>query len=165
MTNEAVTTPLGAVVRTDSGYRLEFVRQFPDPIERVWSAVTNSDELSSWYGTWTGDPSTGTIELTVLEAPDHPGTVEIKECDPPRRLSIVVPSPDGDWPLTVDLESTDSGTQLTFTHTLEEPYDATSVGPGWHFYVDRFAANLAGADLPSDWELYAPLGALYPLPE
>ena len=72
MTNEAVTTPLGAVVRTDSGYRLEFVRQFPDPIERVWSAVTDSDELSSWYGTWTGDPSTGTIELTVLEAPYHP---------------------------------------------------------------------------------------------
>lgn len=165
MSEKTATSPLGAVVREGDGYRLEFVRTFPDPIERVWAALTDSNELEGWYGTWTGDPSTGQVEVTFNEAPDNPGQVTIEECDAPRSLRIVVPSPDGPWPLSVELESVGEGTKLTFNHRLAEPFDATGVGPGWQYYLDRMTAHLEGNEPTSDFDIYIPLGPKYPLPE
>src|SRR3954462_1094460 len=62
-----VTTPPGALIRDAEGLRLEFVRTFPDPIERVWTAITDPEELGTWFGTWRGDPSTGHVELSSME--------------------------------------------------------------------------------------------------
>lgn len=164
MTNPVPTTPLGAVVRDGDGYRLEFVREFAEPVEQVWAAFADSNELAGWFGTWSGDPGSGTISLHMAEAPE-PGPAEVVECTPPTRLSLVTISPDGPWPLTIDLAENGSGTRLTFTHTLAEPYDATSIGAGWQFYLDRMTAHLAGEPIPDDWDSYAQLGEKYPLPE
>lgn len=164
MSTSKVTTPLGSVIRDVDGYRLEFVREIPESIERVWAGITDSAELAGWYGTWTGDPTTGSVEVTFNEAPDSPSATRILECDAPRRLSVVVPSPDGDWPLSVALKSTSGGTTLTFVHRLAEPFDATGVGAGWHYYLDRLSAHLAGTKIPADWSVYEPLAVRYELP-
>lgn len=164
MTETNATSPLGAVVKEGTGYRLEFVRTFPDPIDRVWEALTESAELEGWFGTWSGDPTTGVIQLHFREAPE-PGPVEIKECDPPQRLAIILPSPDGPWPLTLDLEATETGTELRFVHQLTEPFDATAVGPGWQYYLDRLGAHIAGTEIPDNWDAYTGLSANYGLPE
>ena len=162
-----ITSPLGRVVRDDDGVRLEFVRTFPDPIDRVWAAVTDPDELGAWFGTWRGDPSTGTIELRSIEGDGTWTPTPVLECDPPRKVAVLVSSPDGDWPLSVELSEADGTTTLVFVHRLEEPYDATSVGPGWHYYLDRLGAALAGTAMPGmeDWPEYEPLGPSYPIPD
>ncbi|UDY36038.1 SRPBCC family protein [Dermatobacter hominis] len=162
-----ISTPLGTVVRDDEGLRLEFVRTFPDPIERVWAAVTDPDELGTWFGTWRGDPSTGTVELCSIEGDGSYEPTPIVECDPPRKLAVVVSSPEGAWPLSVELSESDGVTTLVFVHRLAEPYDATSVGPGWQYYLDRLDAVLRGTEMPGmeDWPEYEPLGARYPLPD
>ena len=90
-----VTTPTGNVIRDDDGVRLEFVRQYPDPIERVWAAVTDPDELGNWYGTWRGDPATGTVELASIEGGGEFKPIEIVECSRPRRVAVVIPTPYG----------------------------------------------------------------------
>ncbi len=166
MTPTTVTSPLGAVVRDDDGMRLEFVRTYPDPIERVWAAVTDADELARWFGTWRGDPSTGTVELAMIEGDGDFHPASIVECRAPHRLAVVVPSPDGDWPLSVELSESDGETTLVFVHRMAEPYDATSIGPGWHYYLDRLGALIAGSPMPEgdDWPTYEPLGPAYPLP-
>ena len=57
------------------------------------------------------------------------------------------------------------GTQLTFVHRLAaEPYDATSSGPGWHYYMDRLSAHLEGSEPTEDWSAYELLGPQYALP-
>lgn len=162
-----ITTPLGAVRRDDSGMCLEFVRTFPDPIERVWASVTDSDELGKWFGTWRGDPSTGTVELCSIEGDGSFKATEIVECESPSKLAVVLPSPDGPWPLSVTLSESGGITTLVFVHQLAEPYDASSIGPGWHYYLDRLAAVISGGAMPEadDWPLYEPLGVDYSLPE
>lgn len=162
-----ITTPRGTVIRDDEGMRLEFVRIYPDPIDRVWRAVTDPDELAVWFGTWRGDPSTGTIEVSPLEGDGSFEPAELVVCDPPRQVSIVLTSADGPWPLTVTLSEVEGGTELVFVHRLAEPYDATSVGPGWQYFLDRLAATLASTPMPDgeDWSSYEPLGASYPLPD
>lgn len=161
-----ITTPLGSVIRDDEGMRLEFVRVYPDPIDRVWRAITDPDELAAWFGTWRGDPSTGTIELSSIEGDRKFEPAQIVVCDAPRRLSVILGSADGPWPLTVALSEVDGGTELVFVHRLAEPYDATGVGPGWHYYLDRLAAVLSSTPMPGsdDWPRYEPLGPSYPLP-
>ena len=56
-------------------------------------------------------------------------------------------------------------TTLRFVQRLAEPYDASSIGPGWHFYLDRLGAVLNGHDVPDDFDAYYPaLQADYDLP-
>jgi uncharacterized protein YndB with AHSA1/START domain len=144
--------------------RLEFVRQLPDPINRVWACLTESDELDGWFGSWTGDASSGEIQLKFHEAPE-PGPVQILACEPPSRLSAIVPSPDGPWPLTVTLAPrSDNGTTLTFTHRLSEPYDATSVGAGWQYYLDRLNSHLHNEIPASDFDPYLAIAHTYQIP-
>jgi uncharacterized protein YndB with AHSA1/START domain len=160
-------TPLGRVIRDADGLRLEFVRSFPDPIERVWEAITDPEELAVWWGTWRGDPSSGQIEVRPLESDGTFKSAEIVECDPPHRVAIILPTPYGPWPLSLTLSESEGSTTLVFVHRLAATDDAPSIGPGWHFYLDRLAAVVGGDALPEfdDWPAYEPLGASYQSPD
>ena len=162
-----IETPRGEVIRDADGVRLEFVRTYPDPIERVWKALTDPDELGKWYGTWRGDAASGTVELASIEGGGEYKPIEIVECRPPRHVAVVLPTPYGPWPISISLSEFDGGTKGVFVHRLTEPYDPTSIGPGWHYYLDRLGAMLSGDTLPEfdDWPSYEPLGANYPLPD
>lgn len=162
-----VTTPLGQVLRDDEGMRLEFVRTYDDPIDDVWSALTEPDRMARWFGRWSGDPATGTVDFVMIETPDgDPQPVKILACDPPTGLEVEMLSPDGPWLLSVALSAEAGVTTLVFNHRLAEPYDASSIGPGWQFYLDRLGAVVAGTDLPDVWDDYYPaLKDAYPLPD
>lgn len=162
----SVTTPLGQVLRDGEGVRLEFVRTYDDPVDDVWSALTEPDRIARWIGTVSGDPATGTVEFAMSEAGGAPAeTVTILECAPPTRLVMDLPSPDGTWRVSVTLQARGRSTTLIFTQRLAEPYDASSIGPGWHYYLDRLGAVLAGTALPDSWDDYYPsLKDTYALP-
>lgn len=152
-----VTTPLGRVLRDEDGVRLEFVRTYGNPIDDVWSALTDPDRVARWIGTWTGDPASGTVDLVMTdEEGSSPETVTILECEPPTRLAVDVPSPDGTWRLLVSLREQAGVTTLVFTQRLVEPYDASSIGPGWHYYLDRLGAVVADTTVPDRWDDYYP---------
>lgn len=162
----AVTTPLGQVLRDEGGMRLEFVRTYDSPMTDVWSALTEPDRVSRWFGIWTGDPATGTVELSMSEDEGStPQTVRVVECQPPTLLVVDLPSPGGIWRLSVSLSASAGDTTLRFTQRLVEPYDASSIGPGWHYYLDRLGAVVAGTPVPDSWDDYYPsLQAAYALP-
>jgi len=153
----SVTTPLGQVLRDEEGVRLEFVRTYSEPVEDVWAGLTEPARLALWIGTLSGDPATGTVGLRMSE--DEAGTPEIVtilECEAPTGLVIDMPSPDGTWRLSVDLRAEGGGTTLIFIQRLAEPYDANSIGPGWHYYLDRLGAVVSGHDVPEAWDDYYP---------
>ncbi|MBK5222885.1 MAG: hypothetical protein JJE52_08425 [Acidimicrobiia bacterium] len=82
------------------------------------------------------------------------------------RLEVVLASADGPWELTVDLSRDDNTTTMVFVHRMAEPYDATGIGAGWHFHIDRFDAEVAGAQSSNVWDDYFPsLSASYGLPD
>lgn len=161
-----VTTPPGRVLRDEEGVRLEFVRSHPQPVAEVWAALTEPGQVARWFGTWTGDPASGTVQLRMSEDEDAtPQTVMILACEPPSRLVVDLVSPDGPWRLTVSLAARDGGTELVFTHRLAPPYDASNIGPGWHYYLDRLGAVVSVAGVPENWDDYYPsLQEYYTLP-
>jgi uncharacterized protein YndB with AHSA1/START domain len=152
-----VTTPLGQVLRDEDGMRLEFIRSYDGPMSDVWSALTDPDRTARWFGRWTGDPASGSVHLVMVAEPDaQPQTVTIVACEPPSRLIVETAGPDGPWRLEVTLTDQNAKTTLRFVQRLAEPYDASSIGPGWHFYLDRLAAVVHGYAMPEDFESYYP---------
>lgn len=162
-----VTTPLGQVLRDEDGMRLEFVRSYRERVADVWSALTEPDRVARWFGSWTGDPATGAVEMLMTEDEGStPQTVVIVVCEPPTRLVVDLPGREGTWRLSASLREQAGGSMLVFTQRLAQPYDASSIGPGWHYYLDRLDAVVAGTAVPEGWDDYYPsLQDAYALPD
>jgi uncharacterized protein YndB with AHSA1/START domain len=141
--------PNGRIDRDAEGRpTLVITRKFSAPIEDVWASVTEPTRLERWIGTFTGDPSSGSVMFAMTAEGDGPAEeMEIVECDPPRLLAVTARTPGGQWHLKVALAEVDGGTLLTFTQPELDPAEAESVGPGWEFYLDRLVAAETGGDV------------------
>jgi uncharacterized protein YndB with AHSA1/START domain len=141
-------TSHGRIVPGDGRPTLRITRTFRAPLEDVWAAVTEPDRLARWIGTWTGDPTTGRVDFTMTAEDGAPTEdMEIRECDPPRRLALTAHVGEDRWLLEVALEETDGVTTLTFSQPDIDPEAAESVGPGWEYYLDRLVAAETGGDV------------------
>ena len=156
----------GVVTRLDDGrQRLEFRRSWPDPIDDVWGALTEPDRLARWIGTYEGERGpggTGTFTMTHEEQPaGEPMT--IVECDPPRRLVVEWTQEEAeDWRVVLDLWSEDGRTHLSFVQVFAADADVTDFAMGWHWYLDKFGAEVAGDPAPGDWDAFlAEVGPAY----
>jgi uncharacterized protein YndB with AHSA1/START domain len=126
-------------VTMEEGPKLRIERRYDHPVERVWRAVTDPDELRHWspLGDW-----------------------EVIESEPPRRLA-------GSWygdQLRFELRPDGDGCLLVFTHTFADREKAARDAAGWDRCFARLDALLAGepmseADSLQSWpaihEIYA----------
>lgn len=149
--------------RPDEAQRLTLHRDYPDPIEEVWSAFTESERLGRWFGTYTGHGRPGgTVELTITGEEEAggeagtPTTVTVVECDAPRRLVVDIPEGTArTWRVAVDLTESGTGTALVFAQDVVDGLNLADVEAGWRWYLDRLGATLHGGPMP-DWTTYAP---------
>jgi len=141
---------------------LEIRRRYPDPIDEVWGAFTESDRLARWFGSYTGTGRPGgTVELTVTGEVAAGGevaapvTVTVHECAAPHRLVVEIPEGDGSWRVGVELAAAGSGTEVVLRQRLGPGVDPGEVEAGWSWYLDRLGASLRGTAMPG-WAQYAP---------
>jgi uncharacterized protein YndB with AHSA1/START domain len=147
------------------GERLVLNREYPDPIDDVWSALTESDRLGRWIGTYTGRGRPGgTVEFVMTGEADaggevaDPVTVTVHECEAPRRLVVDIPESESatrSWRLELVLTPSGTGTALVFTQDLLDGMGRADIEAGWNWYLDRLEASLHAAPMP-DWADYAP---------
>ena len=142
-------TPTGWLELVTDRLTLFVTRTFHAPIDDVWAAITEPERVARWLGTWTGDPATGTVLFAMtFEGQQPPGDeMDIRECEPPRRLAVTSQVGEQRWYLDVDLTEADGVTTLAFSQPDVDPEDALSVGPGWEFYLDRLVAAETGGDV------------------
>lgn len=153
------TTPTAPLGEPGAGRLLVLHRSYPDPVEDVWAALTTSERLARWIGTYTGSGGagstvtfvwTGEVDAGGEVAP--PATVTVHECDPPRRLVVDLPETDDQvWTVQVDLAPEGTGTALTFTQQLGAGWAADDIEGGWSWYLDKLRAALAGQPMPA-WD-------------
>jgi uncharacterized protein YndB with AHSA1/START domain len=147
----------GVVTREDDGrQRLEFRRSWPDPIDDVWSALTEPDRMARWIGSYEGERrpgGTGTLAMTFEEGESGGQQMRIVECDPPRRL--VVESVDlADFRLEVDLIASDGRTELVFRQWFAPDATVAEWAGGWHWYLDKLDAVVTGGPQPPAWDAF-----------
>ena len=164
---EDLATRRGTVTRTDDGrQRLEFRRSWPDPIEDVWSALTEPDRLARWIGVYEGERrvgGTGTFSMTHEGGEPSGEPTTIVECDPPRRLVIEWVQQDTDaWRIDLDLWDEDGRTVLRFVQVFPADADVTDFALGWHWYLEKLGAEIGGRPQPASWDAFlADVGPAY----
>jgi uncharacterized protein YndB with AHSA1/START domain len=141
--------PSGRIERTSvGGAVLVVTRDFSSGPDVVWAAITESDRLARWIGTFSGDPASGHVLFLMTAEGEAPAEeVDIDECDPPRLLVVTTHSGNSSWRLRLTLTDIPGGTRLTFTQPGIDPVEAESVGPGWEYYLDRLVAAETGGDV------------------
>ena len=132
------------------------------PIEKVWSAVTEPEHISRWFGHARFDGSEAGALGTLTWEGREPIPVRIEAVDPPRMVSYRWANDDasGVVPATVDegastvftftLESAEEGTRLTvvetgFETTSDPAANLEDHRGGWDGELDKLVALLESA--------------------
>jgi uncharacterized protein YndB with AHSA1/START domain len=153
--------------RFDAAQRtLVLMRQFKTPIDDVWASIVDSDRLSRWFGTWSGDPSTGTVSVTMnAEAEPMPAVpYEIRKCEPPKALAVSATDEYGTWSLRAELTEVDGTTTMVLTQEDVDTETLEQTGPGWEWYLDRLVGAVNDDRMPTldDFETsYMPMSKEY----
>jgi len=142
------TTPTGRIERRGEQHVLVQTREFRAPIEDVWAAVTEPERLARWIGSWTGDPTSGAVDFRMtFEGEGHPSEqMEIRVCEPPRRLHLTSRAGEQVWLIELDLTHADGTTTVTFSQPGVTRDQVGDIGPGWDYYLDRLVDVETGAD-------------------
>ncbi|WP_232666117.1 SRPBCC family protein [Pseudonocardia sp. TRM90224] len=129
-------------VQHDGRPAVRFRRTFGHPVERVWAAITETEDLRHWF------PSSVRMEQVVggrIEFTDDPnipaatsGTV--LAFDPPRRLAYTWETDE----LIFELAPTDAGCVLTFVHVLGAENAAARTAAGWQVCLAELDKHVDG---------------------
>lgn len=109
----------------EDGPQLRLERRFPVTPDRIWSMLTEPDDLAAWF-------------------PGGAGALVVERAEAPRLL-------EGRWygeRLVFELHEDPVGCRLVFTHRFEDGDTAARTAAGWDRCFARFDARLAGVDLP-----------------
>jgi uncharacterized protein YndB with AHSA1/START domain len=138
----------GQLERVGDRARLTFTRTLRHAPEKVWRALTETEELAQWFpdGPPRGKFVEGdTVQFgTTGERPGFEG--KVVTVDPPRLLEYTW----GDDILRFELQPDGDGTVLTFTDTFDEYGKAARDGAGWHACLDMLGFALDGTTPPGD---------------
>ncbi|MGP5482922.1 hypothetical protein CIK69_07660 [Brachybacterium alimentarium] len=124
------------------GHDLVLTRSVLAPRSLIWDHLTRSDLLNTWFGTFTGDPTTGRVLVTMTAEPGEDSASEytIHACEPAELLTVSTSSGEGGWRLSVELvDALGSGTA-----------DAADATQGAHAAGATDAAGAADEPGPSD---------------
>jgi uncharacterized protein YndB with AHSA1/START domain len=137
----------GTYVTADGKPAVRFERTLGHPVEMVWEAVTEPEQLAHWFPT--------TVEVDLREGGAmsfaFPGgeekmSGEVLELDPPRRFAFLW----GGDELRFELEPEGEGCRLRLTHLLTRSDEAARTAAGWHVCLDRLGelVDTGGAEAP-----------------
>jgi uncharacterized protein YndB with AHSA1/START domain len=139
---------------------LSFERRLSHPVEVVWRAITESDELEHWFPSKVkvdelspGAGITFTFENMPLEDAPSTMTGRVTEFDPPRRFAFTW----GEDHLRFELEPVqddEDACLLRLTVLLGARDKAARDAAGWHVCLDRLEQRLGDNSGKGEWRGY-----------
>jgi uncharacterized protein YndB with AHSA1/START domain len=136
---------------TIDGLTIRFERRLAAPVSRVWRAVTDEDEMRSWFPSAVqgerkvGAPLAFPFDDNVADTFEG----EVTEWEPERVFAFTW---NGDR-LRIELEPDGDATRLLFVQTLSHLTEAARTSSGWHFCLANLDAHLGGvAPDPDAWK-------------
>jgi uncharacterized protein YndB with AHSA1/START domain len=150
-----VTRADGTLVVSGEIAVIAFERRLGHPVEDVWAALTDPEELAAWLGPGILEPREGG-QVSIRTGPEDRPELQramsgrILAWDPPRVLEHEWTQPGLDLSVVrYELEPEAGGTILRLTHRRSVTPAATGGRAGWHAYLDRLAAHLDGLPVPA----------------
>jgi uncharacterized protein YndB with AHSA1/START domain len=161
----------GTLHTVDGRPTLRFERRLEHPVEKVWQALTEPQQLSKWFPQDIEGDFTAGGRLRFLfregEWPAFDG--EVVEVDPPRVLAYLW----GEDVLRFELAPDGDGCLLVFTDTIVDLGKAARDGAGWDVCLGALTSALDGGPAPVNrWDefylgysdVFGPDAATAPIP-
>jgi uncharacterized protein YndB with AHSA1/START domain len=118
-------TAHGSYDTIDGRPAVRFERRLAQPVDRVWSAVTEPSELAHWF-------------------PDAPPSDDaVGACEPKRLFEFTWGPSDT---VRIELEPDGDGCLLRLTHLLGGADQAARDAAGWHVCLRRLETHLGGGE-------------------
>jgi uncharacterized protein YndB with AHSA1/START domain len=126
----------------DGRHRLVFERRLNHPVERVWAALTDPEQIEAWLARAELEPREGgRVHLEWLNTDEEGNRYEganatgtVAAFDPPRLLEL---DTDVHGSLKWELRADGGRTDLTFTVVLAMPDEhLASNQAGWHVHLE-----------------------------
>jgi uncharacterized protein YndB with AHSA1/START domain len=125
---------------------VRLVRELSDPPDVVWAAITDRQQLRSWFpcdviveGGW--KPGAAITFVFPSDVMDMTLDGEVLDVDEPHRLAFTW----GEETLRFELTAYDGGTRLTLTDELPAGIAARNAA-GWEVCLDRLAGRTPAPD-------------------
>ena len=134
----------GTLHSHDGRHTVTFERELSQPIDVVWSAITEPDHLEHWFPTTIdGERAAGAhVDFRFRDVEhskwDFDGT--ITEFRPPHVFGLRW----GDQDVRLELTANGGSTHLQFTTTFDDAAIVARDSSGWHVCLDALVAHLAG---------------------
>ena len=126
----------GTLEMIDGRPALRFERRLAHPVDRVWRAITEPDELEAWF---VARPEWRPEVGETFNAMDQDG--EVTDVEPPNLLAW-------NWGgelFRFELSADGDGCLLVFTHVFDDRKFGAQHATGWETHFARLDALLAGA--------------------
>ena len=133
----------GSLEVIDTRPALRFERRLAHPVERVWRAISEPEELRRWYPgvpNWDLEPG-----ATFTNEQGQAGG-QLTEVEAFRVLAYTW----GPEQFRFELRPEDDATQLVFTHVFDDRALAAQHAAGWEVYFNRLEAHLTGGFLSEE---------------
>ncbi|MFN0095952.1 MAG: SRPBCC family protein [Dehalococcoidia bacterium] len=144
----------GTIVTAAGIALIAFERRLAHPVDAVWAAITDPEQVAGWLGAGTIEARAGG-RVALRTGPPESGirgliSGEVLTWDPPRvfehewvqpGLAVSV--------VRYELEAEAGGTVLRLTHRRSASPVATGGRAGWHAFLDRLGAQLDGLPVPA----------------
>ena len=134
---------LGSFVQHEGRPAVRFERQFRAPLDRVWAAVTDPEQLRVWFPSQVRyDPVVGG-EIAFFGDPNLPEPDEVDRVlvwDPPHRFAFGW----GGDEIHLELAETDDGCRLVLLNVLAQSDTAARNATGWHGCLAELAEVVGG---------------------
>jgi uncharacterized protein YndB with AHSA1/START domain len=143
----------GTLERRGDHQVIRFERRLHHPVERVWRALTEPDELAAWLALAELELTEGGRVVLTWQNTDAEGNTAVARgtvsaLEPPRLLEF---DTDIHGTLRWELEPVGDGTRLTFTAQAQLPEEyELKVLAGWHIHLDHLEQVLDGGTI--DWQ-------------
>lgn len=133
-----------AIATIETIYRLDWERDYALGLERVWTAISDENEITAWmrFATRLELRVGGAIHIDFSSQGFLDGVVCNLEA--PNLLIYTW----GDSLVKWNLEGDGSKTTLHFSHIGVRPELMAGMGAGWHAFLDRLEDHLTGSSRP-----------------
>jgi uncharacterized protein YndB with AHSA1/START domain len=143
---------MGVLLEDGDRRAVHFERRYDAPVEDVWGALVEPEQLQGWLAEAEFEPRVGgRVVLNFGAGPGERTVGTIRVFDPPRVLEY-------DWKyegepesrVRFELRSEAGGTTLVLHHRLLSTEAAPGYGAGWHAHLDLLGEQLEG-QIHSAW--------------
>ncbi len=136
--------PDDSLARFESIFRIDLDRSFDQVSERIWEAITDSNQVSDWMKAPARVDGHLGGAVFVDFTPDEPLSGTICKWDPGVALAYTWGESIVEWRISKNL----SGATLHFSHIGVRPKFLAGLAAGWHAFLDQLDAHLKGETRP-----------------